>query len=776
MKRFISSIAITALLLSNAATAFASLNAQNIPGDADVFIEIKPQAENPFTALIKAKLNKTKESPFAGPENLIAETILKSQSTVVAFKYTDNNPNGFVLIETTPEKYNKFTQDLVAAHQKVEDYFNKLPSPEAIEIPAISEDVTDELKVEAAEVEVAKKAEKIKIELKKEDFEGTEIKTINNTSFAFVKNKYIIFADSDKTTKAVISWLKNNSPKSLKTNPNYRSIESSFLDKSFINVYVSGAIYKKVANELPEIKEVEANIIDLFNGFGISMKQDGKMFEIASKVLLDEAAKKALNIYPEKFNFRSRFVEKFSRKDNILFVEQFNISGQLTDQFKVIAASEPNISMPTEAELAKLNEQLIQHLRITLEELEKITSQEMAVAVYDNQETLPGVTVAFNVTGQTDIAERLAASLENGALLATYTSKLELVEKTTTTIDGNKLNTIVVKMADAPEFGTQHITIGVVRNNLIISTDKNLAKHYQGQITSKIQDDKINSILHFNLQSIPAMVKKIMIAAKENKTQTETTHEILDVIIAPFGSATFIGYADKESASVVGDWEIDIEKFKAYETALPMLLMGGSSHEIEPFEEDFPPMNLDSPKAFCDHDQIDPENIEAIKSLHYAGIISGEKDNCFYPNRKVSRAEFITMVDRAFGLAPIEEGEITFQDIEADGWYSQSVQRAVENKLIKGYEDNTFRPHAKINKAEALEILRRVTTKLYTEDTKEMELKFTDVNKEDWFHSAAQCAVKKGLENNEATEFAPFSKPTRQEAAKMIHTIINSSY
>jgi len=88
------------------------------------------------------------------------------------------------------------------------------------------------------------------------------------------------------------------------------------------------------------------------------------------------------------------------------------------------------------------------------------------------------------------------------------------------------------------------------------------------------------------------------------------------------------------------------------------------------------------------------------------GLVKGYDDGTFRPNEQITRAEFVALVNRLFGLT--EQAEVTFADVASQNWFSQDVARAVAAGYISGYEDNTFRPNHPISRQEVAVILQRI--------------------------------------------------------------------
>lgn len=106
-------------------------------------------------------------------------------------------------------------------------------------------------------------------------------------------------------------------------------------------------------------------------------------------------------------------------------------------------------------------------------------------------------------------------------------------------------------------------------------------------------------------------------------------------------------------------------------------------------------------------------NYDAILYLQSHGVVAGYPDGTYRPDRLVSRAEFVTILVRAYLSPEIidaclqEYGRAyTFSDVPRGAWYQRYLCAAHRiNDLIRGYPDGTFRPSAPINFAEAAKIL-----------------------------------------------------------------------
>jgi len=85
------------------------------------------------------------------------------------------------------------------------------------------------------------------------------------------------------------------------------------------------------------------------------------------------------------------------------------------------------------------------------------------------------------------------------------------------------------------------------------------------------------------------------------------------------------------------------------------------------------------------------------------GVFTGYDDGTFQPNKSITRQEFTLVVARLAGMKS-NQG-LPFKDsAEVSPWAADGVYTAFVSGWVNGYEDNTFRPHNNITRAEAVKI------------------------------------------------------------------------
>jgi uncharacterized repeat protein (TIGR02543 family) len=132
---------------------------------------------------------------------------------------------------------------------------------------------------------------------------------------------------------------------------------------------------------------------------------------------------------------------------------------------------------------------------------------------------------------------------------------------------------------------------------------------------------------------------------------------------------------------------------------------------------------------------------EAVSTLAKMGILKGYEDSTFRPNRTITRAEFAAVAARFESRA--YDGPNMFADAEGH-WAEELINRAAAKGWILGYEDGTFRPERSITRAEAMALINRVLHRLPegAEDLLEGMRVFADnMDESKWYYAAVQEAA-----------------------------------
>ena len=101
-----------------------------------------------------------------------------------------------------------------------------------------------------------------------------------------------------------------------------------------------------------------------------------------------------------------------------------------------------------------------------------------------------------------------------------------------------------------------------------------------------------------------------------------------------------------------------------------------------------------------------------VDTLAVAGVIQGRGDHLFYPRNAITRADFIVMLDRAYGMSSaLESGAVPaqqdFSDVPSTEYYAKSVAAARALGVATGTADNRFLPQQTMSRQDAMVFLKR---------------------------------------------------------------------
>lgn len=163
---------------------------------------------------------------------------------------------------------------------------------------------------------------------------------------------------------------------------------------------------------------------------------------------------------------------------------------------------------------------------------------------------------------------------------------------------------------------------------------------------------------------------------------------------------------------------------------------------------------------------------EVVTSWINQGLISGYEDGTFKPNDPVKRAEFVAFANRVLKL--LDKSASPFTDVSSNAWYSDDVLKAVEAGMIKGYGDGLFKPEAPITRQEAAVVLFNAFE--LDVDESNSANNFADSGKiASWAKSAVSSLYSNGyVQGRTGNNFAPTENITRAETVAMINNIMGT--
>lgn len=107
---------------------------------------------------------------------------------------------------------------------------------------------------------------------------------------------------------------------------------------------------------------------------------------------------------------------------------------------------------------------------------------------------------------------------------------------------------------------------------------------------------------------------------------------------------------------------------------------------------------------------------KAISTMANGEYITGYPDGSFKPAKAITRAEFVTVAARFFAGDTIENSKIADFTDTADHWAAEYIRRAAASNWIDGYSDGTFKPEKFITRAEVMKIINNMLNRHVAEE------------------------------------------------------------
>jgi hypothetical protein len=234
-----------------------------------------------------------------------------------------------------------------------------------------------------------------------------------------------------------------------------------------------------------------------------------------------------------------------------------------------------------------------------------------------------------------------------------------------------------------------------------------------------------------------------------------------------------IAISAKEGEATFTPDRVAVNDFKNGEVEIRMLATGSDPITVRAqngaIVGESDQINLEDSQLFTDVSKTNP-NYQAIKYLEEKGIVGGYPDGTFKPNNTVNRVEALKMLMTAFDLKAGPAGSLPFSDTDNSAWYATTVATALDQSIVKGYSDGTFRPDATVNKAEYLKMLFN-TGGIKPADTVAAN-PYADVPKDAWYAGFAYLTNKKNLLDVPNNRLSAGSGMTRGEVAETIYRLM----
>ena len=163
----------------------------------------------------------------------------------------------------------------------------------------------------------------------------------------------------------------------------------------------------------------------------------------------------------------------------------------------------------------------------------------------------------------------------------------------------------------------------------------------------------------------------------------------------------------------------------------------------------------------------------AMQKLVSWGVVNGYAGGQLYPERTLTRAEFVAMVNRAYGYKGT--GETPFTDVPENAWFYDDIGVAYNTGYFGGTSLTTASPNATLTREQTLALLGR---NMRLQQIPGEVTEFSDGRSfSGWSRGYARAAYAAGLADGGA--FRPQDRITRGEMAELLQralgTLVNTA-
>jgi hypothetical protein len=193
--------------------------------------------------------------------------------------------------------------------------------------------------------------------------------------------------------------------------------------------------------------------------------------------------------------------------------------------------------------------------------------------------------------------------------------------------------------------------------------------------------------------------------------------------------------------------------------------------QAEPaYDELFQQVVIPADSAFQFPDMATHWARTSLTDLAVSGIMGGFGGQ-MQPDRLITRAEFITLLDRAVEIpVPRTVTAPPFRDVPSDSWYAPYIAGAYAFGITSGMGDGTFQPDRPITRAEIAALINNAVPLQGSKQTA-----FFDVPDGKWYAQAVDRLAGASIIGGYADGgFHPEANATRAEVAVMLDHILQS--
>ncbi|EJZ44290.1 hypothetical protein HMPREF9630_02150 [Peptoanaerobacter stomatis] len=158
---------------------------------------------------------------------------------------------------------------------------------------------------------------------------------------------------------------------------------------------------------------------------------------------------------------------------------------------------------------------------------------------------------------------------------------------------------------------------------------------------------------------------------------------------------------------------------------------------------------------------------QTITKWQQEGLLKGDKNGNINPDNNITRAEFITLINKALGYNKTGDKIKTYKDIKQTDWYYSQIMTAIEQGYINGTSKDTISPGSNITRQEVMTIINKIANPKSQSQIDKNQIK--DIEKtSSWAKQSVQNMIENGYIAGYQNQINPTNKMTRAEAITLI--------
>lgn len=168
---------------------------------------------------------------------------------------------------------------------------------------------------------------------------------------------------------------------------------------------------------------------------------------------------------------------------------------------------------------------------------------------------------------------------------------------------------------------------------------------------------------------------------------------------------------------------------------------------------------------------------DAITRLADLGLISGEGQDLFNPQRAITRQEMAVLISKAAGLLPREAKEAFFADVPADSPFAPYVNELAQLQVLRGRDGQTLGAADPLTRQEMAVVLERIMRLIGAAPEEGTSVPYEDESEiADYARAAVAVVSKQKWMQGAGGRFNPQGLVTRAEAAVIAARLLDTRY